>query len=363
MQQFDNLFGGERGAPRNAAAYKGLSEAVGDKYSKDVLQSGFTREKHEKFMREYNSALDRVPDARKSMEATAQLLDKYNGQKETLLNQYKTVVGSPITQAVGPVQAQHLLLESLADPLKMKQLLDSPIGKTADQAKSVLKEATTFADPMKDGKYDPDKLVKLLTLGERRPGEPTPLQMLFNKAMGPQEGAAHATRLTAIAELMRREAMTDAKYMRFQPQGDKGAVSAATGQTMASWIGQFYATESGRIGKPFAFATAGGRFLNNEMQKAATRAMERALYDPAMSSAILELVQTPANQPISRSAWNAVFGAAEGSNKVLRNMIDHGRIRETIARGALYGHEAAVQDKREEKEKGKTPRRELRMPQ
>ena len=359
MEQFDTLFGGNHGAPKNKEAYKRLGDAIGDKYSKEVLQGGFTRDKHEKFMREYNSAFEQVPEARKAAETRADQLDLINQKKDILLDQYANVVGSPLTEKIGPVQAQQLLLQSLADPVKMEKLLNSPLGATPEAAKSVLKEATTFANPMKEGKYDPDKLVKLLTMGERRPGEPTSLQMLFNKAMGPEEGAKHATRLMAVAELMRREAMTDSSYMRFQPQGDKGPVQGASGQTMASWIGQWYAVESGRVGKPYALVTAGGRFLNNSMQKAATQAMERALYDPAMSDAVLELVQTPSNQAVSREAWSKVFGAADGASKMLKNLTDHGLILAQIARGALYG----VQQEERGRPRIAKPRRELRLPQ
>lgn len=362
MQQFDTLFGGNHGSPRNEAAFKGLSEAVGDRYSKEVLQGGFTREKHEKFMREYNSAFEQVPDARKSVEAAADQLDKLNNDKEVLLDQYKAVIGEPLVQQLGPVQAQQLLLQSLADPVKMKQVLESPLASSPEGAKSVLKEAMTFADPMKNGVYDQEKLYKLLSLGERRPGELTPLQMLFNKAMGPEEGAKHSVRLQAIMELMKREAMTDAKFMRFQPQGEQGPIQSATGQGFGNWISQFYAMGQGRVGKPWLLGVAAGRFTNNSMQKAATQAMERALYDPAMSDKILELVQTPSNMPISRCAWNAVFGAADGSSKVLRDLMDHGMIRATVARGMLYGHQQNVEDDREKDKKGPQPRRQLRMP-
>jgi hypothetical protein len=253
---------------------------------------------------------------------------------------------------------EQLLINSLKDSTKMKEILASPLGNTPEAAQSLVKELMLHARPFKGDKYDASELEKLLNTGEHRVGEPSSMQLLFNKALGVEKGAEHMANLKAIAELMKREAMTDSSYMRFQNQGGKGPVEQATGQGAPSWLALYYASKSGRIGAPYALGVAAGRFVNNSMAKAAEESMQRATYDPEMSKAILELAATPSNQQISGKAWKLGIGAADGAAKMFKNLTDHGLIKSNVVRGAMVGIEQADQ----EQDKPKKPKRVLDLP-
>lgn len=345
MEQFDNAFGGRLG-PRVPQAYDQLSQAIANRYSKEVLNPGFNQDRHAAFLADYDAALDRVPNLRADLEKTATNIDAIQQSKQSILDRYKEVVGSPVTTSVGPAQAQQLFIQAMADPAKMQRLLASPVANTPQKAQSVLREAMLYANPMSNGAYDPTKLTKLLDMGQKYPGEPGTLGMLFEKALGKSQGQLHEMRLRGIATLMEREAMTDPNSLRFESAG-KGPVREATGQSAASILTGLNSMDRG-FGATYFPLLSAGRFLNNKVQKQMAASMERALYDPQMSDAIFELARSSANGgQVSRGRLDLVLGKSAWAQDLIKELADHGFILGHVARGAAYGLQQTIQDKKD----------------
>jgi hypothetical protein len=358
MEQFEATFGGNHGAPKNQEAYKILGDGIANEYSKAVLAKGFTPEKHAAFMEKWSPALDQSPKTRAALERDAQKFDANNKSSESLVQHYKDVMGGAITDTIGAAQMEQMLIHGLKDASIMGKILASPIGNTPIKAQSFVKELMMHAHPFKGDKYDASTLEKLLDTGEHRVGEPSSMQLLFNKAFGEEGGAEHMANLKAIAELMKREKMTDSSYMRFQNQGGKGPVEAGSGQSGASWLSLYYASKSGRIGVPHATVVATGRFINNTVAKATEEAVQRATYDPEMAKIILEMAQTPSNHPLSGAVWRTILKGTDGTAKFIKDLSDHGLIKDNVARGAMVG----VTEGQKEKDKPKKPQRVLDLP-
>lgn len=345
MEQFDNAFSGRLG-PRVPQAYDQLSQAIANRYSKEVLNPGFNQDRHAAFLADYDAALDRVPNLRADLERTAANIDAIQQSKQGIVDRYKEVVGAPLTSSVGPVQAQQLFIEAMADPAKMQRLLASPVANTPEKAQSVLREAMLYAHPMSGNTYDPSKLTKLFDMGQKYPGEPGTFGMLLEKALGKKEGQLHEMRLRGIATLMEREAMTDPNSLRFESAGN-GPVREATGQSAASILTGLNSMDRG-FGATYFPLLSAGRFLNNKVQKQMAASMEKALYDPKMSEAIFELARAKSSGgQVSPGALEMVLGKSGWAKDLIKELGDHGMISAQVARGAAYGLQQATQDQKD----------------
>lgn len=345
MAEFDKLFGGFGGATKNDAAYKTLSNAIEDRFSKETLNTNFTPEKAEKFMRDYESALDRVPGTRNRLVSASENLDKIKSEQARIQTDFETLINGDITQEIGPAQAAQLFTQALSDPLKMEKLLASELGNTPDNAKRLLKEAMAYANPLKpDGSIDYTKLAKLMEAGQQRVDMPNTLEMLTNRALGNKEGAAHLERMKQISELMRRDAQLDPEHLRIADKAAWGdnPVKSQTGQTLASWLTGFRSMDAG-FGKHYFPLISAGRFVNTRIQTAVEGSIQKALYDPETSKAVLEMVATPQNQPISSKVLDSIFGSSTELRRVVqKELLEQGLVRKITEQGALIGGTKAV---------------------
>lgn len=363
MDEFDKLFGGYGGAPKNAEAYRLLGNAIEDRFSKEVLNEAFSPDKAMKFVKDYESALTRTPNIRTKLVDASERLDKIRAEQQRIEENFQQLVGSPITKEIGPLQAQQLFVKALSDPDKMQQLLKSDLANTPEKAKSLLKEAMAYANPLKpDGGIDYTKFAQLMQAGQYRIDMPNTLEMLTTKALGEKEGAAHMDRLRQISELMRRDAQLDPEHLRLiDPASWSDPVKRATGQSMASWYTGFRSMDVG-FGRHYFPLIAAGRFVNTRIQQAVETTIEKALYDPEASQALLSMVATPSNQPIGSKVLDVMFGSSTELRKIVqKDLLEHGLVRSMAKRGSLIGVTKLVTDQQEaQAEKERAKKREQR---
>ena len=349
MEEFDRTFGG---VANNRAAYDLLGKAVEDKFSKEVLNSGFSVDKAEKFAKEYESALDRLPNVRDKLARTAERLDQVKAEQEQITANFKELTGSPLTKDIGPMAAQQLFVQALSDPQKMEKLLASTIANTPEKAKSLLKEAMLYANPVTPQGIDYTRLATLMEAGQHRADMPNTLEMLVTKALGKEEGKAHLDRLGMISELMRRDANLDPAHLRIADfKSSDSPVRQATGQTVASWMTGFRSMDAG-FGKHYFPMISAGRFVNTQVQQAVDRSIQKALYDPEASQAVLAMVSTPSNQPISTRVLDSIFGNATEIRRIVqKDLLEKGLVRKMTDRGTAIGGVTYLTDQERQKKR------------
>ena len=352
MEEFDRAFGGFGDARRNPEAYRLLGSAVEDKFSKEVLNSGFSVDKAAKFASQYESALDRLPTVRAKLARSAERLDRIQAEQESVKKDFTELIGSPLTKDIGPVAAQQLVVQALSDPSKMKKLLESRIANTPEGAKSLLKEAMLYAHPITPQGIDYTRIATLMQAGQQRADMPNTLEMLVTKALGEKEGKDHLERLSIISDLMRRDAMLDPSHLRIaEYSASDSPARQLTGQTMAQWYTGFRTMNAG-FGKNYFPAISAGRFVNTRIQQALDDSIKKALYDPEMSKTVLSLVSTPNNQPLSGKVLDSVFGSATEIRKVIqKDLLDRGLIRDMTRRGTAIGAATYLTDQQRDKKR------------
>lgn len=351
LREFDNLFGGVKpGTTRNSAMYGELWRGVEDHYSSQVLQkslkNGFDEAAHEKFMKEYAPAFDRMPALRDKIEANADRIASFQEEAKRVAENYSVVAGSPLTAQLGSQAASLAFSRALADPAAMGRLLKA-LPKGAEEgerqgAKALLREVMLKAQPWKempDGPvFDKTNLLKILDAGRNveNPNAPGGLQVLLNAALGKVEGKAHYERLRALALLSERVEATTPQFLRPQDPFPADPIKAATGSSPASMLSDAKALVQGRVSPLYLAGITGGRFFNTRIRAAVNKAYQDALFDPEASKAVLELATTPANGAASITAAKRVFGSAgEAGVDFIKRLTEHGQITKYGARSAL----------------------------
>lgn len=336
MQEFDNLFGGVLpGTKRVESAYNGLWRGIESDYAEGVLAKGkFNPDAHEKFLNQYEAALNRVPALRDKLDRNASKILKIENEKDRIEQRFKEIVGGPLSTAVGAEAAQNVLSHAVVDPRKMGQLISAlNQGEKANGqgAQSLLKEVMYRANPFVEGpngaEFEPNRLNQLLQRGSGRDGQPGGLQVLFRAALGRREGDAHMDRLRKIALIADRVDATNPRYLRPQELVSDDPIKAGTGQTTASWITSLKAAMEGRISGTYVGGVGVSRFFNTKLQQAYSEAQMKALFDPQMSQAVLQMMETPANGTVSYNAAKKVFGHLEGFSEWAKDLIEHGQLK------------------------------------
>lgn len=340
MKEFDNLFGGVKpGTKRVDEAYHELEAGLRDKYNRSVLQTGaekFDPAKHEQFLDAYETALNRVPALRDKLQTTATKIMDLRAEADRAQEAFKIVTGSPLTAEFGKRQSDELISAALSDPRKMGRLMSSLAGgqsaKGAETSKALIKDIMARATPWKEMpgggiEYDPARLIKLLDSGRAGEGSVGGLQVLFRGAFGKNIGDQHLDNLRAIALLTQRQALTNPRYLRPSEPFPTDVFKDVTGQTGASWLNQINATVQGRSSGLYSGAFGLGRFVNSKLKAAYAEAQQKALFDPDMAKAILELAATPATERASVSAFKKVLGGAGADTEALaKRLVEHGML-------------------------------------
>ncbi len=259
---------------------------------------------------------------------------------------YQDLMHSPVTEKVGPINAKRMFQDALADPVKMATLINAS-GGGPDMARRLVKEVFEQAQPFKNGQYDPDGIIRMLHAGEAPTADSKPsMALLFEKAYGAKEGQQHWEVLNAIANFMKRDAMTAPEYLRPNPVLGGSPVKEATGQGMASWIAAGRAQMAGQVGSTYFAALGLSRFINAKVQAKIAAAERKALYDPETARAVLEMASTNATEPLALTTFQKIFGnlRLEGGKKLVDSLVDRGYVRQFAARGAVFGAEKSQQD-------------------
>lgn len=335
MEEFDNLFGGKLdGTKRVDAAYDALWTKLENDYNKDVLSKGaFKQEAHDKFLYENEAPLNALPGLRDKLDQNASKLSSLQAEAERAHQYFKDVTQGPLARTLGPEDAQKTLAIALTDPRKMGQLTAAlgPEGSKA-LAKEIMLGLTPWKENLSGGlDYAPEKLIDVLNKGLGRDGAPGGLSTAFRAAYGQKEGDLHLDRLRALAILAEREALSNPATARALQGLGPESVANATGTTGASFLSQLKAYWEGRQSGTHFAAVGIGRYLNTEIQKNVAEAMQKALYDPKMSKAILEAAQTAGGDKLSRGAADMIFGTGKAGQELVKRMIDYGMIRRNIA--------------------------------
>lgn len=347
MREFDNLFGGVLpGTERSAEAYNELWKGIQDKYASKLLtgKEKFDPIGHEKFINDYQPALDRVPALRTQLEDNANKIMDLQAEAGRVSDQYKAVSGAgSLGATLGPENAANVVSKALADPRKMGQLI-SALNKgekagTGEGTKALVKEIMYRATPWRETpnglEYNPEKLIALLDSGKANADSVGGLQVAFRAAFGREAGDSHLDNLRAIALLAQRQALTNPRFLRPQEPFPEDMFKNVTGQTAASWITSFKAMAEGRVSDTYFASIGFSKFFNTRVKAAFTEAQQKALFDPEMSKAILELAATPANQPMNKGPIQKVLGSLgdEGSDFVKR-LVEHGMIKQHMFNAA-----------------------------
>lgn len=349
MADFDRIYG------KDPQARAMLNAALMDKFRGDVLTGSQSTDalaaRMEKFKRDNSAALVRFPQSQSKMEKAAADLAKLKSEQDTEVARYKDIMGSPVTTEIGPLQAKTFYQNMLADPLKTRDFIAKiPANKREAATQGMVKEMWLQANPMKDGVYDAKPLLTMLHAGKTDPAKASSMQQWSEAAFGKEEGKAHMDRLEAIGNFMKREELTNPTSLKAGPMLADSPIKEATGQGAASWISAYRASKFGFTGGTYFAALGLSRFANTRVQQAFEKAQMRALYDPEMSKAILEMAATPANEAIGYSSALKVLGGIklEDGMKLVDHLIDRGYVKKYLRRGAIYGAEKAADDQRQE---------------
>lgn len=347
MQQFDALWGGELpGTQRNASAYNALWRGIEDDYARNVLNKGkFDPAAHDKFMGEYEAALKRTPGLRDKLDVNADRILSLQGEADREAQRFHDITGSPITAALGPIEAKKALDAALNDPKKMGQLVSALNTKGMDftlgheGAKGVVREIMARAAPYKENggtlDYDPKRLVSLLDAGRAGDGSPSSLQVAFRAAFGRSEGDAQMERLRALGVLAQRHALTDPKFLRPMQPYDQDFFKQLTGSSAASWIASLKSFGEGRTGGAWLTGFTGGRFFNSQLKAKLAKMQMDALYDPKTADAILELYSKGEGQPMSKSTAKLLAdGLGEGGDRLVKSLGNRGMLTNQVFNGA-----------------------------
>jgi len=354
MEQFQNLFGGKLpGTVRNEEAFKDLSRAVQDKYSKEMFSGGkFSDTKHQQFMEKYQPVFKLVPDAQKVIESQALKVMNLEQEARDVEKGYAESVRSPLNATLGVDKANRLVSNALSDPRHMNRLIS--VMEKHGGIDSLMKDVSSRINIMKDGQFDPFRMDQVLKDGE--PG----LRVLFAKKFGPTQGEEHYKVLKAIATLGKRQTIADVRQMPPAERISTDPLKGATGSSGASFMSYWRSTTQGYTSTPYIGALAGGRYLNQQLQNSLKDAELKAFNDPEMAKAVLEMYSKKAGEPITMQSARRVFGSgarmtADMTKKFLDWMVDRGYVIPTTGKGAQLGATSALQEKKEKKEKKKDP--------
>ncbi len=353
MSEFNRLFGGGNGIPRNQQAYALLGKALEDKFSKTVLNAGFSPDKAAAFMSKYDAALEQFPALGHKLTDAARELDMSKAHRELLQDTYKELVGSPLTASIGAMQVEKLASDALANSDKMSKLLASPLANTPDKAKSLVKELMLYANPAKPrGAFDYEGVSKLLDAAHSRLDHPSTLRMLFTKAFGEKAGDQQLQDMSALSELMRRDALSHPDMLHIAQQAaDSSPMREASGQTVAQWLTGVRSMGLG-YGKRYFPLVASGRFVNTKVQAIIDRSIQKAMYDPSEMRHVLELAQTPSNQAIPFRLLDHFFGkSTEVGRSVRKEILEEGLIKELVSKGGAIGATRFIIDQQQPKKK------------
>lgn len=343
MQNFDNLFGGVLpGTQRVPQAYSELWNTLESRYNKTVLGGSdkFKMADHDAFMHEYEAAINRVPALRDKLDQTATQLENLQSEAKGVEKYYEDIAHGPIAEAVGPKNVEAVFSEALTDPRKMGQLISAlnkglnPQAGTQALVKEIMQRLTPWKETASGIEYDPAKLKDILDRGGAGSAVPGGLSTAFRAAFGKAEGDAHLDRLRALALLAERQASTAPRFLRPMEPFPSDIAKDATGQTGASWLSQFKALFTGRIGPTYVAGMGLGSLFNAKMKEAFNQAQQEALFNPEMSKAILELAATKGSDPVSRGAMRKIFGMSQDATNLIKGLFDYGHIGEHAFNGA-----------------------------
>ena len=333
---------------KDSTAKTVMRGALEGKY-REVLNRAKTPEALEaaqyEFAKKYSSGLTRFPEVADKIDQHSATTVALMTEQQRELVRYRDIVGSPVTQSIGPVQAKKMYEQVLADPLKMDALLRAVPGNKGDAAKKMVKEVWLQANPMKDGVYDPESIMKLLTAGSNNPAVKSSMGMLFETAFGKEGGQKHWDTLNAIAGFQAREAMTNPGIVKPGEMISASPILQATGQRAASWISAGRVVGAGQAGGTYFTILGLSRFANAKAQAAVESAKLKALYDPDTAKAVLEMAATPSTQPLGLSTARKIFGnlSLPNGQSLVDRLIDRGYVKQYVVRGAVYGAEQALQ--------------------
>jgi hypothetical protein len=351
MRQFDTLFGGGIDAPKNPQAYKLLGDAMQDKYRRAVEKAKTPeafQAAHESFTESYKPQLDRVPQTASYFDEKATKIVKMLNDSLAEEQRYKTIAGSPLSQAVGPDQAAKMISGALTDPRKMNQIINAVGGNTATPHRAtklqpIIDDVMERLNIIQDGKFDGARMRDVLE--KSRPG----LKTLFEARYGKEIAAQHIERLNAIAKLAERQSIAELRELPPTQRLSSDITKDISGSSGASWIAYVKNASEGRAGSGYIAGIAGSRFFNQKLQAAMQDAERKALNDPEMSKAILEMYTKSAKDPLSSQAANKVFlGAGNTGKEFIAKLVDAGYINSNLRQGARLGLTQGSQKTEEE---------------
>lgn len=352
LKETDRLFAGDEkmGIPRNREFYDRMGDKVLERFNEEVVAKAMKLEPQKRidaleqgiddFERAYGMQLERVPEAFNKAHRVVLDLSRHARDKIRQLDDFKSLVKSPMTQTFGVDGADKLLSHAMSDKAYMARLVDK-IGPEA-----VLKEVLTRANPMKGLDFDAGKLRATLNAGKRGQEGPTALQYVLEKQLGAEKGKAHFDQLQAIANLSERIALGDPRYVNPRTPFGEGYMQEKLGQSMASILTSGKATMEGRVSPLYSGVWMGGRFLNGKVQKAISDAQFDVLFNPEKAKAFYKALETPPGTPIEAEVMAKLFGKSQGEMKdFAAKLLEKGRVPAIMARSAVIG-----QQPREERE-------------
>lgn len=354
MRQFDNLFGGALTGQRNDEAYKLLGQALEDTYYKKLLsRKSLSTEAHNNFMRDYNAALERLPDVRKKLDDTFGQLAALEDAKDAQVARWKSIARQPLTQAFGVDGAQQVMARALADPNRMNQLVNYITETQGEKGvKSLVKYVMESANPMRGDSYDGKKLIELLNAGKAGEKRTSAMQTLFRRAFGPDVGNKHYENLQAIATLAERQALTTPEFLRPVNAQNVDPIKERLGQSGASILQLTNNLGAGRVSALWAAAVGGGRFLNAKLNKAMRQLQFDALFDPQASAAVVEMAKTRADRPLARAAAQQLANRMGAEGKTfMQRLVDKGAILPVSTQSARIGVKTQLDEERDESER------------
>lgn len=342
LVEYDKVYG------KSPEAQQILQAGVADRFRSEVLDAGASSKaiepRLEKFRKEYESALNRMPALADRIESEAANIYKMRAEKEAQLDRYKDLMKGPVTKEVTAVQAKQMFQAALADPAKMTKLLDAMPSLEKDLVKEVFQQA----NPMQGDRYDAKALRDMLNAGKTKLQGPSSMQIMFERAFGKEGGDRQFQVLEAIARLQEREALTNPENLRPKELFASDPIKRTTGQTGASWIQSIRTAWARQTGVTYVTALGLSRFALARVTQAVDNAKLKALYDPPTTEAILELMSKGQGEPLSMTTGNAVWGGVKG---LVGKMVEAGYIKRYVPRGMVYG--AADEDQSRREREGK----------
>lgn len=349
MREFDALFDGKltQGEP-NKRAYEILGEALENRYHKDILSKGqINPEKHEEFLRTWNSALNRVPGAREKLEDTFNIVSSFDRDQRTIRQKWDEISTHPLTKTFGPAQAKAVLERAMSDPNQMGRLVNYTI-ETQGKAglEPLVKYVMDNSNPIAQGEYKAGTIRTLLNLGKTEDGRIGGLQVLLRRAHGQEAGDKMFNDLTDIALLQERADAT--KPERLVSRGsEKGPVEQQLGQPVSSLYSTVNSAAQGRTSPVWAALFTGGRFANAKFSDAWRTLQHDALYSPEGAEAIKAMMVANAQDPFPvKSALALAKRMGKDGTGFLQRLVDIGAIPAVTLQGARIGaKESTKEDK------------------